>query len=86
MEDYAEKIIYKNLDETVRKIVNKKIDQFLSSNTWSVDKMIEGEYFEHFVRRRTEGDIKKIIEKNIKDILTKKLSDILSETESGEQE
>lgn len=77
MDEYAEKVIYKNLEETIKNIVDRRIERLLSSSSWSNDRKIKGIMFEEFVRQKTESEIAEVIEKNAKDILAKRLADVL---------
>ena len=79
MDDYAEKVIYKNLDETIQKIVDRRIERLLSSSYWSNENKINGVRFEEFVKQKTESAIEEAIDKNAKDILVKRLTQILIE-------
>lgn len=78
MDEYAEKVIYKNLEETIKNIVDRRIERLLSSSSWSNDRRIKGIMFEEFVRQKTESEIAEAIEKNAKDILAKRLADVLA--------
>lgn len=72
MDEYAEKVIYKNLDEEITKIVDRRIEKLTSASSWSSDRKIQGVSFEQFVKERTEKTIGDFVEKNIKEILAKK--------------
>lgn len=38
MDEYVEKAIYKNLDEEITKIVDKRIEKLTSASSWSCDR------------------------------------------------
>lgn len=79
MDEYAEKVTYKNLDEEITKIVDKRIERLVSASNWSSDRKIQGVSFEQFVKYRTEKAIGDFLEKNIKEILAKRFAEIMTD-------
>lgn len=77
MDKYAEQLVIKNLDETIMKIVDKRLDNLLSASTWHNERKIQGVTLEQFVKDRTEKVIEEFIDKNAKEILAKRLSELL---------
>lgn len=78
MDKYAEQLIVKNLDETIMKIVDKRIDNLLSASSWHNERKIQGVTLEQFVKDRTESVIEEFVDKNAKEILAKRLAEILT--------
>lgn len=80
MDEYVEKLIVKNLDDTIAKIVGNRIDKLLNGRvySWDSDRKIQGVSLEQFVKDRTEKTITEIIDKNAKEILAKRLAEILT--------
>lgn len=83
MDEYAEKVTYKNLDEEITKIVDRRIERLVSSSSWGSDKKIQGVSFEQFVKDRTEKAIGDFVEKNIKEILAKRFAEIMTDKSFG---
>nr|DAH33432.1 MAG TPA: hypothetical protein [Caudoviricetes sp.] len=83
MDEYAEKVIYKNLDEEITKVVDRRIERLVSASNWSIDRKIQGVSFEQFVKDKTEKVIGDFIEKNIKEILTKRFAEIMTDRSLG---
>nr|DAR08390.1 MAG TPA: hypothetical protein [Caudoviricetes sp.] len=83
MDEYAEKVIYKNLDEEITKIVDRRIERLVSTSSWGSDKKIQGVSFEQFVKDRTEKAIGDFVEKNIKEILAKRFAEIMTDKSFG---
>ena len=79
MDEYAEKVIYKNLDEEIIKIVDRRIEKLVSASSWSGDRKIQGVSFEQFVKDRTEKVIGDFVEMNIKEILAKRFAEIMTD-------
>ncbi len=79
MDEYAEKVIYKNLDEEITKIVDRRIEKLTSASSWSSDRKIQGVSFEQFVKERAEKTIGDFVEKNIKEILAKRFAEIMTD-------
>lgn len=79
MDKYAEQLISKNLDETIMKIVDKRLDSLLSASSWHNERKINGVTLEQFVKDKTEGVIEDFISKNAKEILAKRLAEMLTE-------
>lgn len=77
MDQYVEKLVVKNLDDAIVKLVDKRIDRLLNGYNWDSDKKIQGMYFSEFVKSKTEQALAEAIEKNAKDILAKKLASLL---------
>lgn len=83
MDEYAEKVTYKNLDEEITKIVDRRIERLVSTSSWGSDKKIQGVSFEQFVKDRTEKAIGDFVEKNIKEILAKRFAEIMTDKSFG---
>lgn len=83
MDEYAEKVIYKNLDEEIIKIVDRRIEKLVSASSWSYDRKIQGVSFEQFVKDRTEKVIGDFVEMNIKEILAKRFAEIMTDKSLG---
>jgi len=78
MDKYSEQLVVKNLDETIKKIVENRINNLLSSPYWHNERKINGVTLEQFVKEKTEGVIEEFIDKNAKEILAKRLAEILT--------
>ena len=79
MDKYVEDVIYKNLDEEIMKIVDKRIDSLVSANSWNSNRKIQGVTLEEFVKDRTEKVLGDFVEKNIREILAKRFAEILTD-------
>lgn len=77
MDKYTEQLVLKNLDDTIIKIVNKRIDALINSKSWNPDGKIDNMSFERFVQVRTENLLIDTIDKYAKEILTKKLAALI---------
>ena len=77
MDKYAEQLILKNLDDTITKIVENRIDRLINGCNWDSDRKIQGMYFSDFVKSKTEAVLVEAIEKNAKEILAKKLASLI---------
>lgn len=77
MDRYAEQLIAKNLDDTIVKIVDHRIDKLINGSSWESDAKIQGITFREFVKQRTENALVDAIDKNAKDILVKKLVELI---------
>lgn len=77
MDKYAEQLVLKNLDSTITKIVENRIDKLINGRNWDFDRKIQGKYFSDFVKSKTEAALVEAIEKNAKEILAKKLASLI---------
>ena len=77
MDKYAEQLVLKNLDNTIVKIVDNRIDRLINGRNWDNDRKIQGMYFSDYVRSKTESVLTEFIEKNAKEILAKKLASLI---------
>ena len=77
MKEYAEKLVIKDLDATIQKIVENRIEKLVKADRWSPDGKINNMPFNDFIRLKTEKIIEGIIEQNIKEILAKKIAQVL---------
>ena len=72
MDKYVEDVIYKNLDEEIMNIVDKKIDSLISANKWDSNRKIQGVTLEEFVKDRTEkvlGDFDYELIPNVSEVI-----------------
>lgn len=79
MDKYAEDVVLKNLDETIKKIVDKRLDALLTASSWHNDRKIQGMSLEAYVKSKSESVISEFIDKNAREILAKRLAEILVE-------
>ena len=77
MDKYAEKIVLKNLDDAILKIIDKRIERLIHANSWDNERKIQGVTLDQFVKDRTEQVLADYIDKNAKEILAKKLASLL---------
>lgn len=77
MDEYAEDLVLKNLEDKIQRIVATRIDRLIKGNTWSSDGKIAGKSFETYVREQTEKTVEDVIAKQIKDIFAKKIAEML---------
>lgn len=77
MDQYVEKLVLKNLDDVIVKLVDKRIGRLLNGNSWNSDNKIQGMYFNDFVKSKTEQALTTAIEQNAKEILAKKLASLI---------
>ena len=79
MDEYVQKVIYKNLDEEIAKVIDKRIERLVSAPNWSNDRLINDMPFSDFVKSKTEKAIGDFVEKNIKEILAKRFAEIMTD-------
>lgn len=79
MDEYVQKVIYKNLDEEIAKVIDKRIERLVSAPNWSNDRLINDMPFADFVKSKTEKAIGDFVEKNIKEILAKRFAEIMTD-------
>ena len=77
MDQYAEQLVLKHLDDVIVNFVDKRIDRLINGRNWDSDRKIQGMYFSDFVKSKTEAALADAIEKNAKDILAKKLASLI---------
>lgn len=77
MDEYTDKVIAKNLDDTIAKIVEKRIDKLVNGSNWDSLHKINGKSLDLFVREKTEAVIADVIEANAKRILAEKLAKLI---------
>lgn len=74
---YAEQLVLKNLDDTIAKIIEKRIDKLINGKSWESDKKINNMSLEQFVKSKSEKTIEEFVEKNIKEVFAHKLAELL---------
>lgn len=77
MDKYIERVIIKELDDKIQKIIENRIKKLVSASAWSSDGKINGIPLEAFIREKSEKIIGDILEKHIKEILAQKIAQIL---------
>ena len=78
MEQYVDKIVYKNLDAIIEKFITKRIDEIVDSNTRYSYYRIGGKTLDDYVKERVNTAITNTIDNNIQEILSKKIANLLS--------
>ena len=79
MDEYVQKVIYKNLDKEIAKVIDKRIERLVYAPNWSNDRLINDMPFSDFVKSKTEKAIGDFVEKNIKEILAKRFAEIMTD-------
>ena len=77
MDKYAEQLVLKHLDDTIVRIVEKRVNALINGSYWDDSRKINGTTLDNFVKQKTEKTIEEAIEKNAKEILAKKLATLL---------
>lgn len=82
MDSYMGKIVNKNLDDALEKLIEKKVERRLNvivnpPRYYSSESKINGKTLEDFIGDKTNKVIEEIIEKNIKNIFAKKVAEML---------
>lgn len=77
MDKYAEQLVLKHLDDTIVRIVEKRVDALVNGSYWDDSRKIKGVTLDYFVKQKTEKTIEEAIEKNVKEILANKLAKLL---------
>lgn len=77
MDEYVELLVVKNLDETIIKYVNKRIDKLINGKSWESDSKIAGVSLQEFVKAKTEKTLEEAIGKHAKEILARKLASLI---------
>ena len=74
---YAEQLVLKDLDDTIVRIIERRIDKLIYGKSWESDKKIAGMSLEEFVKSKSEETIEEFVEKNIKEVFARKLAEML---------
>lgn len=77
MKAYAEKLVVKDLDAIIQRILENRIEKLVKSDRWSPDGKINNMSLNDFIRVKSEKVIEDIIEQHIKEILAKKIAQVL---------
>lgn len=77
MDAYVEKAILKNLEDTIMRIVDAKIDNLVRGGRWGNEHKICGVSLHEYVNQKTEKTIGDVIEANAKRILAEKLAKLI---------
>lgn len=74
---YAAQLVLKNLDDTIAKIIEKRIDKLINGKSWESDRKINNMSLEEFVKSKSEKIIEEFVEKNIKEVIARKLAELI---------
>lgn len=72
MDEYAEKIVLKNLDTYIAKVVERRLEYLIKGYT-----KIDGKTLNTFINEKCSETIEDVISKNIKEIFAKKVAELL---------
>ena len=79
LDEYAEKVILKNLDDTIAKIVQNRIERLTASKPWESARIFDGKSLNTYVQEKVDLAIKETVDKNLKEILSSKIAKLLIE-------
>lgn len=79
MKQYADKIVSKNLDVFIEKIITKRINEIIESNNRYPYYMVGGKTLDNYIKEKVSPSITNAIDSNIKEILSKKIANLLSQ-------
>ena len=74
---YAKQLVLKNLDDTIAKIIERRIDKLINGKSWESDRKINNMSLEEFVKLKSEKTIEEFVEKNIKEVFARKLAELI---------
>ena len=77
IDKYVTQLVVKDLDSTIARIVEKRINSLIDAPSWSSDRKIQGVTLEQFVKDRTEQALIKTIDEHAHEILAKKLASLI---------
>lgn len=77
MDEYAENLILKNLDDKIQNIINRRIEAILRGGSWNNEGKIAGQTLENYVKEKSSKIIEDAIDKHIKEIFAKKFASLL---------
>lgn len=77
MDAYVEKIILKNLEDAIKRIIDAKIDNIVRGGRFGNEHKICGMSLHEYVNAKTEKTIGEVIEANAKRILAEKLAKLI---------
>lgn len=76
-EKYVEKLVLKDLDATISRIIENRVNKLITGKSWEPDRKINGVSLEEFVKQKSEKTIEEFVEKNIKEVFARKLAELL---------
>ena len=81
--EYVKNIVIGKLDDTIIKIVKRRINQLINGCSWSDERKIKGKNLKDYIKEETneviENYVKEIIDEKTKEMITKKIANLLSE-------
>lgn len=77
MDKYTERVITKELDDKIQRIIENRIKKLVEANRWSSEGKVNNMSLEEFIRNKSDKVIGDILEKHIKEILAKKIAQVL---------
>ena len=77
IDKYVQQLVVKDLDSTIARIVEKRINSLIDAPSWSSDRKIQGVTLEQFVKDRTEQALINAIDEHAHYILAKKLASLI---------
>lgn len=77
IDKYVQQLVVKNLDSTIARIVEKRINSLIDAPSWSSDRKIQGVTLEQFVKDRTEQALIDAIDNHAAEILAKKIASLI---------
>lgn len=83
MDKYVQNIVIGKLDDTIIKIVKRRVNQLINGCSWSDERKIKGKNLKDYIKEETneviENYVKEIIDEKTKEMITKKIANLLSE-------
>lgn len=83
MDKCVQNIVIGKLDDTIIKLVKRRVNQLINSCSWSNESKIKGKNLKDYIKEETneliEINVKEIIDEKTKEIIAKKIANLLSE-------
>lgn len=83
MDKYVQNIVIGKLDDTIIKLVKRRVNQLINNYSWSDESKIKGKNLKDYIKEETneliENYVKEIIDEKTKEMITKKIANLLSE-------
>lgn len=70
MSAYIDKLVIKELDDTIRKFIDKRIDRLLKGDEWTNDSQLGGISFYRYVQQRISKELEAAVMESVSNVFS----------------